>query len=229
MSIRLIHENPVFSSAMFLIDSYRGPIVVVHEARKRAIESSDMGCECPPCIACYKFTPRASRGLDNRRPYWTKRKFVPYLRGRGLKPWGASSTKSPRRLSKVCLPPGINRHMDDRRSSVAELPSSITVAFSSNEDQSKGTSKQTKSTNLVMKFLILCSILALAAAQPAKLEVWKSASTESMLDQTKIECSQKNDEIACMKFKVLNLLDEIFRKDNFKVRYTLSSFFFQPA
>lgn len=74
-----------------------------------------------------------------------------------------------------------------------------------------------------MKFLVLCSIVALAVAQPAKLEVWKSASMDAMVDQSKVECAQKNDEVACMKFKVLNLLDQIFRKDNFKVRSTSSS------
>lgn len=76
-----------------------------------------------------------------------------------------------------------------------------------------------------MKYFVLCSILALAAAQPAKLEVWKSASMDSMVEQTRAECAQKNDEVACMKFKVLNLLDQIFRKDNFKVmRPTLGVF-----
>lgn len=67
-----------------------------------------------------------------------------------------------------------------------------------------------------MKFFILCGLLALAAAQPAKIENWKTAMDE-MVDQSRSECSQKNDETACMKFKVFNLLDQIFSKDNFKV------------
>lgn len=69
-----------------------------------------------------------------------------------------------------------------------------------------------------MKFIIVCaSILALAAAQPAKLEGWKSTNIDAMVEQTKVECAQNNNDMACMKFKVLNLLDQIFRKDNFKV------------
>lgn len=68
-----------------------------------------------------------------------------------------------------------------------------------------------------MKLLVaLCSLLALAAAQPAKNDLWKGSSMDQMVDQTKIECAQKNDEVSCMKFKVLNLLDQIFRKDSFK-------------
>lgn len=67
-----------------------------------------------------------------------------------------------------------------------------------------------------MKLFVLCAMLALAAAQPAKNDIWKGSGIDQMVDQTKIECSQKNDEVSCMKFKVLNLLDQIFRKDSFK-------------
>jgi len=67
-----------------------------------------------------------------------------------------------------------------------------------------------------MKYFVLCALLALAAAQPAKNENWKTAMDE-MVDQSRSECSQKNDEIACMKFKVFNLLEQVFSKDNFKV------------
>lgn len=69
-----------------------------------------------------------------------------------------------------------------------------------------------------MKYFVVCmAILAVAAAQPAKQEGWKNNNMESIVEQTKNECAQKNDEMACMKFKVLNLLDQIFRKHNFKV------------
>lgn len=68
------------------------------------------------------------------------------------------------------------------------------------------------------RFLVLCVVaVAMVAAQPAKNEFWKGTSMDAMVEQTKLECSQKNDEISCMKFKVLNLLDQLFRKDNFKV------------
>ncbi|XP_012287521.1 uncharacterized protein LOC105703602 [Orussus abietinus] len=73
-----------------------------------------------------------------------------------------------------------------------------------------------------MKSLVLCcALLGLAIAQPAKNEFWRGTSMDAMVDQTKVDCTQKNDEISCMKFKVLNLLDQIFRKDNFKVSETV--------
>ncbi|XP_011505142.1 PREDICTED: uncharacterized protein LOC105367966 [Ceratosolen solmsi marchali] len=69
--------------------------------------------------------------------------------------------------------------------------------------------------------LVLCAAIALATGQPAKNEFWKGTSMDAMVEQTKTECAQKNDEISCMKFKVLNLLDQLFRKDNFKVSETV--------
>lgn len=66
----------------------------------------------------------------------------------------------------------------------------------------------------------MCLLVAVASAQPTKNteQFWKGTSMDAMVEQTKLECSQKNDEISCMKFKVLNLLDQLFRKDSFKVR-----------
>lgn len=71
--------------------------------------------------------------------------------------------------------------------------------------------------NSMARIFVLFAVVALAAAQPAKNEFWKGTSMDAMVEQTKLECSQKNDEISCMKFKILNLLDQLFRKDNFKV------------
>ncbi|XP_044594875.1 uncharacterized protein LOC123272241 [Cotesia glomerata] len=78
---------------------------------------------------------------------------------------------------------------------------------------------QLKSISLAMnKFIVvLTAVVALAAAQPAKIEAWKSSNMDSIVEQTKSDCARNNDDMACMKFKVLNLLDQIFRKDNFKV------------
>ncbi|NP_001130004.1 osiris 19 precursor [Nasonia vitripennis] len=75
--------------------------------------------------------------------------------------------------------------------------------------------------NSMARIIVLCAFVALAAAQPAKNEFWKGTSMDAMVEQTKLECSQKNDEISCMKFKILNLLDQLFRKDNFKVSETV--------
>lgn len=72
---------------------------------------------------------------------------------------------------------------------------------------------------ITMKYLVICAIVAVAAAQPAKNDLWGGTGIDSVVEQTKTDCAQKNDQVACMKFKVLNLLDQIFRKDSYKVSY----------
>ena len=78
--------------------------------------------------------------------------------------------------------------------------------------------------NSMARIIVLCAIVAAALAQPAKNEFWRGTSMDAMVEQTKLECSQKNDEISCMKYKILNLLDQLFRKDSFKVRACFPSF-----
>lgn len=84
--------------------------------------------------------------------------------------------------------------------------------------------KRISLTASAMRFFVLCALFALAVAQPAKNENWKNAMDE-MVDRSRSECSQKSDEIACMKFKVFNLLDQIFSKDSFKVGINAGSGF----
>lgn len=74
--------------------------------------------------------------------------------------------------------------------------------------------------------IVMATVVALAVAQPAKTDSWKSTSMDSIVEQTKSDCARNNDDMACMKFKVLNLLDQIFRKDNFKVLISFFLFFF---
>jgi len=111
----------------------------------------------------------------------------------------------------------INTVLPNSLASVVVLRSSLFIIHEQVYKFSSGIFNGTDILSVnAMKIFILCSLLALAAAQPTKNENWKSAMDE-MVDQSRSECSQKNDEIACMKFKVFNLLDQIFSKDNFKV------------
>ncbi|KOC70934.1 hypothetical protein WH47_04920 [Habropoda laboriosa] len=64
-----------------------------------------------------------------------------------------------------------------------------------------------------MKLLVFCALLAVAAAQPAKNDLWKGSNMDQMVDQTRTECAQKNDEVACMKFKVSETV-EVTRNSN---------------
>ncbi|CAK9807944.1 hypothetical protein ANTQUA_LOCUS5397 [Anthophora quadrimaculata] len=47
-----------------------------------------------------------------------------------------------------------------------------------------------------MKLFVFCALLAMAAAQPAKNDLWKGSNMDQMVDQTRSECAQKNDEVS---------------------------------
>lgn len=68
---------------------------------------------------------------------------------------------------------------------------------------------------------VLCfmglALLGVAAGQPAKPAFWKGTPMDSMVEEMRSGCSGGNDAIACMKFKVISLLDTIFRKDSYQV------------
>ena len=50
--------------------------------------------------------------------------------------------------------------------------------------------------------------------------LWKGSSMDKVVQELKVECTDKNDGVACIKFKVLHLLDEALRKDSFQVIFT---------
>jgi hypothetical protein len=46
---------------------------------------------------------------------------------------------------------------------------------------------------------------------------WKETPMDGTVQELEMKCGKKNDPVSCLKFKVLSLLDEIFRKDSYKV------------
>jgi hypothetical protein len=46
---------------------------------------------------------------------------------------------------------------------------------------------------------------------------WEETPMDGAVQELEIKCAQRNDHVSCLKFKVLNLLDQIFRKDSYKV------------
>jgi hypothetical protein len=49
---------------------------------------------------------------------------------------------------------------------------------------------------------------------------WKETPMDAVVQELEMNCAQRNDHVSCLKFKVLNLLNEIFRKDSYKVSKT---------
>jgi hypothetical protein len=79
---------------------------------------------------------------------------------------------------------------------------------------------------LTMKWTTPAACLVLAASMVASqptgqktedLAFWKETPMDKAVKEFEMKCAQRNDQVSCLKFKVLNLLDEMFRKDSYKV------------
>lgn len=68
-----------------------------------------------------------------------------------------------------------------------------------------------------IKFVVIVALIELAMSNPAKPSFWKGTQLDSTVEEMRSNCATGSDAIACMKFKVVNFLDTIFQKDNFKV------------
>lgn len=47
--------------------------------------------------------------------------------------------------------------------------------------------------------------------------IWKDTPMDTVVQEFRAECLQQSDSAACIKVKVLNLLDDVLRKDSLKV------------
>ncbi|XP_058059622.1 uncharacterized protein LOC131210398 [Anopheles bellator] len=66
--------------------------------------------------------------------------------------------------------------------------------------------------------VIVALVSGMVSANPAnKPAFWKGTPMDGMVEEMRSLCSTENDSVACMKFKIMNFFDTIFRKDNFQV------------
>jgi hypothetical protein len=70
----------------------------------------------------------------------------------------------------------------------------------------------------------VCLILmtSLGASQPTRnktenIAFWKDTPMDGVVQELEMMCTQRNDHVSCLKFKVLRLLDEMFKQDSYKV------------
>jgi Protein of unknown function (DUF1676) len=57
----------------------------------------------------------------------------------------------------------------------------------------------------------------MAQAGPAKPAFWKGTPMNGLVEEMRASCNDESDSLACMKLKLMNFLDTVFKKDNFKV------------
>ncbi|XP_023937335.1 uncharacterized protein LOC112045404 isoform X2 [Bicyclus anynana] len=68
-----------------------------------------------------------------------------------------------------------------------------------------------------MKVVCLVLLFGGAMAQPPKQGFWKDTPLDSMVEEMRSGCVEGSDPTACIKYKVMSLLDSIFKKDTFQI------------
>lgn len=66
-------------------------------------------------------------------------------------------------------------------------------------------------------FLVALAMFGSVLAQPSKPGFWKGTPMDSMVEEMRSGCTEGADPTACIKYKVMSLLDSIFKKDTFQV------------
>lgn len=66
-------------------------------------------------------------------------------------------------------------------------------------------------------FVIALALFGCTVGQPAKAGFWKGTPMDGMVEEMRSGCSEGSDPTACLKFKVMSLLDSIFNKETFQV------------
>lgn len=78
---------------------------------------------------------------------------------------------------------------------------------------------------MAFKYVVIAVVVVVSgmvAANPAnKPAFWKGTPMDGMVEEMRSLCSSENDSVACTKFKIMNFLDTIFKKDNFQVSTTV--------
>ncbi|XP_039760793.1 uncharacterized protein LOC120634346 [Pararge aegeria] len=68
-----------------------------------------------------------------------------------------------------------------------------------------------------IKVVCLVFLFGSAIAQPSKAGFWKDTPLDSMVEEMRSGCVEGSDPTACIKYKVMSLLDSIFKKDTFQI------------
>ncbi|KAL4708496.1 hypothetical protein ACJJTC_014104 [Scirpophaga incertulas] len=65
--------------------------------------------------------------------------------------------------------------------------------------------------------LVALALFGSAMAQPSKHAFWKGTPMDGMVEEMRSGCAEGSDPAACIKYKVMSLLDSIFKKDTFQI------------
>ena len=77
--------------------------------------------------------------------------------------------------------------------------------------------------NKMFRSAVLCVVVltSLAYASPAKTAFWNGTPIDGMVEEVRSLCIQNTDSASCLKLKIMNFLDTVLQKDNFKVKLSV--------
>lgn len=73
------------------------------------------------------------------------------------------------------------------------------------------------SRHVILCFVVMAVSSGFVFANPAKPAFWKGTPVDGMVEEMRSLCNDEKDSFACMKFKVMNFLDTVLKKDNYKL------------
>ncbi|XP_041985220.1 uncharacterized protein LOC121737623 [Aricia agestis] len=72
-----------------------------------------------------------------------------------------------------------------------------------------------------LRLVLALALFGAALAQPTKDAFWKGTPMDGMVEEMRSGCVEGSDPTACIKYKVMSLLDSIFKKDTFQISETV--------
>lgn len=73
------------------------------------------------------------------------------------------------------------------------------------------------SRRLILCFVVMAVSTGFVHSSPAKPAFWKGTPVDGLVEEMRSLCNDENDSFSCMKLKVMNFLDTVLKKDNYKL------------
>lgn len=71
--------------------------------------------------------------------------------------------------------------------------------------------------SIVFCFVVIAVSTGFVYSNPAKPAFWKGTPVDGLVEEMRSMCNDENDSFSCMKFKLMNFLDTVMKKDNYKI------------
>lgn len=71
--------------------------------------------------------------------------------------------------------------------------------------------------SVILCFVVIAVSTGFVHSSPAKPAFWKGTPVDGLVEEMRSMCNEENDSFSCMKLKVMNFLDNILKKDSYKI------------